>query len=104
MKRNFNCMKILFILTITIFTLSCKNKKEKEQEQVTTTEAKDFARQLQISIEKKDATFFDNAIDKETFLQKIGLNKAGFRKESRGLHYNTDYPEIRAIVLTIVDD
>jgi antitoxin component HigA of HigAB toxin-antitoxin module len=82
MKRNFNCMKILFILTITIFTLSCKNKKEKEQEQVTTTEAKDFARQLQISIEKKDATFFDNAIDKETFLQKIGLNKAG--KDAEG--------------------
>jgi tetratricopeptide (TPR) repeat protein len=60
------CMVFIFCVG-----LSCSQTKE---EAVTVQEAKDFARQLQSSIEKRNGDFFDEAIDADKFLKKAGLN------------------------------
>ncbi len=78
MKPNTIGRKLLFYFAfISLILLSCKTKNNKAAntpfETATNSEAKDFAKRLQSSIEKKDATFFDDAIDKEAFLKKIGL-------------------------------
>lgn len=72
-------MKLAFFLTRTIaFSLSAallfaSCNAEKEQP-VTPGEAKDFARQVQSSIEKRNPDFYNTAIDKKTFLKKAGLS------------------------------
>lgn len=60
----------IFSLLLSSLLISCKAKEDKP---VTADEAKEFAKKLQSSIEKRDADFLDNAMDKKAFMKKAGL-------------------------------
>lgn len=75
-SRNF-----LFLI-LSAFLFSCKS--EKKQDPVSIKEAKEFAIQLQSSIEKREAGFYNNAIDKAYFLKKAGLKDAGDKGKAFG--------------------
>ena len=65
-------IKITFFSAVAaIFLLaSCQSEKSTP---VTAAEAREFAHQLESSIERKDPAFFDNAISKKTFLKRANL-------------------------------
>jgi hypothetical protein len=65
----FNKARITFSLLFALVLFSCNTPVKP----VTAEEAKDFGRQLQSSVEKRDGDFFDHAIDKKAFLKKAGL-------------------------------
>ena len=65
---SFHCIVIFILLSL----FSCSSSPE---EPVTVQDAKDFARQIQSSIEKRQPEFYNNAFDKKTFLKKAGLPK-----------------------------
>jgi tetratricopeptide (TPR) repeat protein len=69
MKLLFSFNKALTFLFFALFVLSCGQK----EVPATPADAKDFARQLQSSIEKRNPDFFNTAIDKKKFLKKAGL-------------------------------
>jgi hypothetical protein len=52
------------------FAPSCKEK----ERPVTSEEAKEFARQLEIAASKKDASFFDEAVDKKELINRTGIS------------------------------
>ncbi len=70
MKLLFSLNKaLIFPFFVSLFVLSCGQK----QVPATAADAKNFARQLQSSIEKRSPDFFNTAIDKKKFLKKAGL-------------------------------
>ena len=60
-------------LKSSVFFCLCFLSCSQEEKPVTGQEARDFARQLQSSVEKRSGAFFDEAIDKKKFLKKAGL-------------------------------
>lgn len=66
--RPSNLIAAIFLLLL----FSCSSPAEKP---VTAQEAKDFARELQSSIQKRNADFLDQAIDKKKMMKRAGLNK-----------------------------
>ena len=76
MRQNLTVLnKTILLLLVSALFFSCKTAKK--QEPLTAAEAKDFARQLQSSVERRESDFFNEAIDKDIFLKKIGLNQNG---------------------------
>ena len=72
----FDKATITYFLLLPVVLFSCSTT----EKPVTAEEAKDFARQLQSSVEKRNGDFFDQAIDKRSFFKKAGLND---EKEAR---------------------
>ncbi|NOT51807.1 MAG: hypothetical protein HOP10_11090 [Chitinophagaceae bacterium] len=70
--KSFSSFKAL--LTSVLILCVCLSCSQEKVEPVTAQEAKDFARQLQSSIEKRNSDFFNEAIDEEKFLKKAGLD------------------------------
>jgi len=62
-----------FLCIVAFLSLSLFSCGGSPEEPVTAQHAKDFARQIQSSMEKRQAAFFDNAFDKKKFLKKAGL-------------------------------
>ena len=81
-------MKLLFFLKrMAVFSLlpvilfsSCKQ----EVKPVTPEEAKEFSKKLELSVSKKEAKFFDEAIDKNELIKRAhissGKNATSFKK------------------------
>jgi len=59
----------LFLISVIVLISSCKDKIKP----VTKEEAKEFAKQIEISIRKGDATVLDNAIDTKTMVDRMNL-------------------------------
>lgn len=92
MKSILHLRGILFHSLFFLFCAGMYSCNSAEAEQpVTVTEAKDFARRLQSSIEKKEARFYDEAFDMKKFFKKAGLSdekearsfSSGFSKEMK---------------------
>src|ERR1043166_3930921 len=65
--KKLSALSICFL--VLVFITSCKDKVKP----VTKEEAKEFAKQIEISIRKGDATQLDNAIDTKTMVNRMNL-------------------------------
>ncbi|HEV7782136.1 MAG TPA: hypothetical protein VGO58_12770 [Chitinophagaceae bacterium] len=82
--KIFLIRSLAFSLLLGSVLISCK---EQEQKPVTPDEAKEFAKKLESSIEKRNPDFMNEAMDKKTFMKKAGL---GSGKDARAFGSGID--------------